>query len=309
MLRRLVYLVLTLFVLMNLVAFMHAWRFTHFSDEGVEKTAGPEGLSALQKAKVLFTGVTNPRPVNNGVPARPYETILLKSNREIECWYIPVPQAKGTVVLFHGYASRKSASLSRSEVFNQLGYTTLLVDFMGSGGSEGNVTTIGYKEAEQVKTCVDYLADKGEKEIILFGSSLGAAAIMRAVGELNTRPSAVILECPFGSMQEAVEARFENMGVPVFPMANLLVFWGGVQQGFWAFGHEPREYAKAIDIPVLLLYGKKDDRVRQQEIEGVYANLAGYKQLITYSEEGHSIRVGPPWISDVGRFLSQNNSR
>ena len=66
------------------------------------------------------------------------------------------------------------------------------VDFMGSGGSEGNQTTIGFLEAKQVKTCFDYLTEKGEKNIFLFGTSMGSVAIMKAISDFDIKPKAII---------------------------------------------------------------------------------------------------------------------
>ena len=40
--------------------------------------------------------------------------------------------------------------------------------------------------------------------------------------------------------------RFHSMKIPSFPMAVLLDFWGGVQNGFWAFGHNPTAYARSV---------------------------------------------------------------
>ncbi|RYU95230.1 hypothetical protein [Emticicia agri] len=110
----------------------------------------------MHRLKSLAFGINNPRPTNGQFPTKPYQTIQLKSNKMIECWLIKRENAKGTVVLFHGFAGEKSSLLEKSVVFEQLGYNTLLVDFMGSGGSEGNQTTIGFFEAAEVKTCVDF---------------------------------------------------------------------------------------------------------------------------------------------------------
>ena len=78
--------------------------------------------------------------------------------------------------------------LDKSEIFLELGYNTFLVDFMGSGGSEGNQTTIGFLEAEQVETSFNYLKNKGEKNILLFGTSMGAVAIMKAIHDFDLKP-------------------------------------------------------------------------------------------------------------------------
>ena len=299
-----------IFLVMNLVAIFHAYKFTHFDPTISDKTAQPQQLSFGEKVKTLFFGVNLPRPENDRIPLRAYETIRLKSNREIECWHIKTEQPKGTIILFHGYGGEKSSLLDKSEIFINQGYNTLLVDFMGAGGSEGNQTTIGYLEAEQVKTCYDYLVKKGEKNIYLFGTSMGAVAIMKCINDSQITPKGIILECPFGTMHETVCARFNSMNVPTFPMANLLMFWGGIENGFWAFGHNPIEYAKAIEYPTLLLYGAKDVKVSRSEIDEIFANLKGKKELIIYPEAGHENylnRYQNKWTEDVSRFLNRYN--
>jgi hypothetical protein len=196
--------------------------------------------------------------------------------------------------------------LDKSEEFFKLGYNTLLVDFMGSGGSEGNQTTLGYKEAEEVKTAYDYIVKKGEKDIYLFGTSMGAVAIMKAISDYNLKPAGIIIECPFGSMYQTVSARFKIMNIPSFPMAGLLVFWGGIENGFWAFGHNPTEYAKNISCPTLLLYGEQDKNVSRQEIDEIYSNLKGLKTLKTYKLAGHEnylLKYKDEWIKDIKDFI------
>lgn len=173
---------------MNSVAFFHAYKFSHFGDKATEKIKNPYQLSALEKGKALLFGVNTPRPENNQLPLQAFQTITLKSNRQIECWSIKVNRSKGTIILFHGYGGQKASMLDKSNEFIKLGYSTLLVDFMGTGGSEGNQTTIGYLEAEQVKTCFNYLKEQGESQIYLFGTSMGAVAILKATRILLFHP-------------------------------------------------------------------------------------------------------------------------
>lgn len=302
---------LALFLFMNVIAFFHAYKFTHFDDSSLEKTKDAKSLTTWQKIKTLLLGVNNPRPQNSIKPFGNYETITLKSNKTIECWYFKTHKAKGTVILFHGYGGNKSFMLNKSDVFLKLGYNTLLVDFMGAGGSEGNQTSIGYFEAEQVKTCFDYLSKQGEKNIILYGNSMGAVATMRAVSECGVRPKGMIIECPFGTLYKTVCARFESMKAPTFPMAGLLVFWGGLQNGFWAFGHNPIAYAKKIDCPTLLLHGAKDEKVSREEIEQIFQNLGGRKKLKIYPKAGHENylwKYKAEWTEDIKSFLTREGN-
>jgi alpha-beta hydrolase superfamily lysophospholipase len=305
LLKRIGWSILALFILMNIVAFFHAYKFTHFSNSTEVKTKSEE-LSFGGKMKALFFGINNPRPQNKKKPQRPYETIVLQSNKKIETWLIKTDSSKGTVLLFHGYGGEKSSSLSLADVFLDMGYNTLLVDFMGSGGSEGNQTTIGFKEAVEVKACYDYILSTGEKNIYLFGTSLGASAILKCINDHSLSPSGIILECPFGSLYKTTCARFKSMGVPKFPMAGLLVFWGGVQNGFWAFSYKPELYAKKVTCPALLFYGEKDERVSRKETDIIYSNMQGKKRLVTFPLAGHENylnKYADEWKQEVTQFL------
>jgi len=293
-------------MMLNVIAFFHAYKFTHFTENKSKKTKSPEKLSALEKAKTLFLGVNNSKPKNIQFPTQKFQTIKVKSNKEIECWLIKAINSKGTVILFHGYGSEKSSMIEKSDEFIKLGFNTVLVDFMGSGNSEGNQTTIGYKEAQQVKTVFDYVTKSGEKSIYLFGTSMGAAAIMKCINDNKIQPKGIIIECPFGSMYETVCARFKKMNAPTFPMAAFLVFWGGLQNGFWGFSHNPTEYAKRINCPTLLLYGEKDKSVSRKEIEDVYNNLRGPKKLNIYKNTGHENYLKKnkcEWVKNISAFI------
>ncbi len=292
------------FVFANVLAIIHSYRFTHFEEPTIGTKINNGASSVAWKS--LFTGVQNPRPINSKTPTVPFETVVLQSNRKIECWYVKQANAIGTIILFHGYAAEKSSLLDHAEIFRQFGYNTLLVDFMGSGNSEGNQTTIGFSEAMQVRTAFEYVQKQGEQNIYLFGISMGAVAIMKALADDPLQVNGIIIECPFGTMYQTVEARFRLMKLPSFPFASMIVFWGGVQNGFWAFGHNPVAYASKINCPTLLLYGAQDNRVSREETKAIFANLAGKKFLKMYPEAGHEsylLKYRDTWTDDVRIFL------
>lgn len=299
-------LIIIIFIGLNIIAYFHAYKFTHFDINSIEKTGNPKELTTIEKTKTLIFGVNNPKRLNKTLPTQNFETIILNSDKRIECWNIKTINSKGTVILFHGYGGEKSSLLDKSNIFLNLGYNTLLVDFMGSGASSGNQTTIGFHESKQVKESIEYLKKQGEKNIYLFGTSMGAVAILKAIDEFNLEPKGIIIECPFGSMYKTVCARFKTMNAPTFPMAGLLMFWGGIQNGFWAFGHNPSEYAKNTYCPTLLMYGEKDEKVSRQEINEIFKNLKGKKQLELYSKAGHEnylIKYNEQWTNNVSAFL------
>ncbi|GAB3726841.1 alpha/beta hydrolase [Hymenobacter agri] len=317
--RRLLYFLLVVFTAMNAVAFFHAWRFTHFANEPGLHSPNPEQLGPGQKLWLLLTGIRNPKPQKGPKPGFPVETVTIASpNGPLEAWYASTDsgRARGTVALFHGYTSSKPHLTHEAGYFRRLGYNVLLVDQAGNGNSAGFRTTVGYREADDVAAVFHWLKDSTSaqslssktKNLILYGVSMGAVAIMRAEAELGVRPTANILECPYGNMRQTAYNRFASMHVPGFPLADLLVFWGGAQNGFWAFGLNAEHYASQIHTPTLLLWGTADPRVTRAETDAIFTHLAGPKTRHDFPGVGHEPywhRYSADWEQQTRAFLSR----
>jgi alpha-beta hydrolase superfamily lysophospholipase len=310
---------LTGFVLLNVLSYRHARAMTTFTPDGWERTAPgtwqgrPSKLSLSAKAGLLVNGVRLRRPGHHGHPGDvglAYEVHTLPGEAgELQGWYVPREEARGLVLLFHGYGASMGNLLAEARGFHELGYACFLLDFRASGGSAGATTTIGYREADDVARAVAYARARWPgRPLILFGQSMGSAAVLRAVGELGVEADACVLECPFDRMLNAVKVRFRAFGLPAFPCAHLLLFWGGVQHGFNGFRHNPAEYARAVRCPVLLLNGSADSRVGRDQIGAVYDNLVGPKALHVFDGLGHqsyAARRPGEWKVVVGRFLDK----
>jgi alpha-beta hydrolase superfamily lysophospholipase len=289
---------------------------THFATAGT-KTAAPQSLSLLAKVGTLLTGVTVPRPTAAGKsPADlglAFETHRLGGNGvELEAWHVPHRQARGLVLLFHGYAACKAALLPQARAFHDIGFAVFLVDFRGGGGSSGSVTTIGVAEAEDVALAYAHARRLcPRRPLILYGQSMGAAAVLRAIAVHDVRPTAVVLESTFDRLLTTVCNRFTAMGLPTFPGARLLVFWGGVQHGFNGFAHNPVDYARAVRCPALLLYGTDDPWVSAAEQESIRDNLGGAVRLEVFPGAGHEellSRQPERWRRVVAAFLDEHAS-
>ena len=300
---------LLVFILFNIIVAFHAYKFTHFYNEGEIVIKKPEDMSGWDKTKTLLFGINAIKSQNLTAPDTTYEVIKLKTNDDIELegWYMKKDSAKGTVILFHGHGSNKSKVLTQAHYMSSLGYNTLLIDFRAHGGSGGNTCTIGMDEAEDVKLAYDLIQAKSEKNIVLWGASLGAATITHAVSKYNLQPAKVILEMPFGSLHQAVKGRIRIMGLPEQPIAALLTFWGGVEHGSWAFRMKPCEYAKDIHCPVLLQCGALDPRVSRAETDCIFKNLASEnKKLSVYETAAHEAlcdKEPQKWRDEIKSFL------
>ena len=301
-LKQIAFFVLLVFCVSNIIIIAHTYKFTHFNSSNSE-------LKKEIGIQELLLGVDLPRPINGKLPTFKYETINFVSNGDnIEAWLIKTEQetSKGTVIMAHGYCSSKSVMLDRANFFLSEGYNVLAIDFIGSGGFYGNQTTIGHKEAENIKDAYQYLIGKEYPNIIIFGTSMGAVAIMKAIHDhTDITPSGLILECPYGSMLHTVKARFRMINKPEW-VAYPFTFWGGLINGFNAFELKPIEYAKSIKIPTFLLYGKKDPSITLEESNEIFNNLNCKKYISIYPNTDHDNFLDHDstlWAKDIRLFI------
>jgi alpha-beta hydrolase superfamily lysophospholipase len=292
----------------NWVLYNRVRAMTHFVRNPV---AEPEMPSPRDRLRRLLWGVPMPRRENQATPADfglDYETHEFLSNGgRLSAWHVPHPRRRGMVLLFHGYHGCKSAVLAEAKAFHEMGYGCFLIDFPGSGDSAGDETTIGCRESMDVARAVDYVRDRWQNErLILFGVSMGGAAILRAVDVHRVAADAVILESPFDRLVNAVAARCRLMGVPAFPTAHILVLWGGWRQGFNGLTHNPADHARSVRCPVLLMNGTRDAKVTCDQIEAIRANLAG-ETAVHYFEglehESYVAKRPEEWKQQVRGFL------
>lgn len=290
---------------------------TNFTRGGVP-TPMPKALSLAQKMGVLASGVRLPRPENNHTPLdqeMTYEiwTIPVENGISLEAWHVLRVESRGVILMFHGYADRKSSILPEARAFFDQGWDPVLVDLRGSGGSSGNSTSIGFHEARDEAAAVRFTRAKlSDKRLILWGVSMGGAAALRAVGVLESPVDGLIVEAPFATLRSALINRFNSLGVPSFGVVDLLVFWGGAQQGFNGFGHNPVDYAKGVKAPTLLLLGDQDQRVLMPEGRAIFDALAGVKQFESFAGLGHESLVRGnrvQWTAVISKFLSRWDGR
>jgi len=291
--------ILVLFILVNIVIALHAYKFTHFYDSA---EAAPQ-----QKAAAILFGINAFKQQNAAADSADQKVILTTADHlKLEGWYSAANNAKGTVCLFHGHGGKKSGTNAEAAAFRKLGYNTFQLDFRAHGSSQGNTCTIGYYESEDVSLAYDFIQSKGEKNIVLWGISMGAATITKAINDYRLKPNKIILEMPFASIVKAAEGRIKMMGLPAEPLARLLTFWGGVEHGFWAFNMQPAEFAKKIDCPVLLQWGANDPRVSRQEVDDIYNNINTTKKLVVYDNSAHESlckKEKEKWVDEVSSFL------
>lgn len=302
------------FVALNVLAYNHAYAMMHFTDRGV-RTNKPEGLAGWAKLRVLLLGVNMPRPASTLSPSaldpacHAMTSVPAADGVNLAGWYCNRGETTPLVILFHGYSAEKTALIPEAKAFLQLGASVLLIDFRGSGDSSAAYTTIGVHEADDVAAVVKYAQQQlMHSRVILFGQSMGAAGILRAIDLCGISPDAVIVEAVFDTMLNTVRNRFRAMHIPSFPSAELLVFWGGRQWGFNGFDHNPVNYAKAVQCPALFMHGSDDSRATLTEGRRVFDAIRGDKIFKIFDRTGHQSYISThteDWRTTVAEFMKK----
>jgi uncharacterized protein len=314
LLKKSAFLLLFLFIFFNIVCAVQAYHFTRFVDNAIRQN--PEEMGVFEKTGAALFGMPVPKSKVVDSLHVPHTNVSLttEDGLRLAAWNAPHTDpapAKGTIILFHGHGSCRSGVIKESEAFYKMGWNILSIDFRNHGQSEGTTCSVGYNEAIDVKAAYDYTISKGEKNIVLFGVSMGAATITKAMHDYPAmKVNKVILEMPFGTMRNAAEGFVRVMQLPDEPLGTFLTFWGGMSLGgIWAFSNKPVEYVKDIHCKTLLQWGNEDFRVTQNETNVIYNNLGTKeKELVVYENSGHESlckNEDEKWMQNVTAFLNE----
>ncbi|GAB6121040.1 alpha/beta hydrolase family protein [Dysgonomonas termitidis] len=302
---------IAIFILLNVAIIAQAYSLSHF-DENARPLTLDYKPTFFESVKIAVSGLDLARPRTKTYPLQPYDSLRIPAGegRLLDAWLLHTDTLKrGLVIAFHGYIDEKSSMLDRAEVFLDMGYDVLLVNFMGAGDSYGNQTTLGYLEAENVKFAHSYAVSQLQEEnIILIGFSMGAVAIMKAQADYNLLVKALVLEAPYATFQETVNARLDKLQMPHFPISKMFTFWFGKINGFDAFEANPQDYAQKIQVPVLLMCGGKDPNIPESETERIFSRLLSkHKELKIFPDSPHEsylLKYGDEWCNVVSYFVN-----
>ena len=119
----------------------------------------------------------------------------------VHAWYVPIRNARATVIWCHGNAGNISHRLGIVHGLHQLGLAVFIFDYRGygqSGGSPGEATS--YEDAELAWTYVTEKLGLPETKIIVWGRSLGGAVAVNLASRHH--PKALIVESTFTSVPD-----------------------------------------------------------------------------------------------------------
>jgi uncharacterized protein len=173
-------------------------------------------------------------------------------------WLAPRPGAPA-VILLHGYPAEKSDLLPLAAALHAR-FTVLLVDFRYFGESEGQVTTLGFRERDDVRRAVDLLHARGFTPVGVFGFSMGGAVGLLAAAE-EPRIKAVVAYAAFADLRTLGKELYAYLWVLRGPFVALLRLWARLFLGADITRPAPADAAARLGIPVFLIHSRQDDQI------------------------------------------------
>jgi fermentation-respiration switch protein FrsA (DUF1100 family) len=220
-----------------------------------------------------------------------YESVSLTTSDGIKLhgWFVPAAAEKGALLFFHGNAGNISHRLDSLKIFHDLGLSTLIIDYRGYGESDGSISEKGtYVDAD---AAWDYLArvkDFKEREIIVFGRSLGGA-VAAHVASLK-RPGGLILESAFTSVPD--------MGARMYPYLPV--------RFLSRFKYDARKALQSVTCPVLIIHSPQDDIIPFENGLQLYKSARQPKRFLEIRgdhNEGFYVS-GKMYIHGINDFIT-----
>lgn len=245
-------------------------------------------LYVFQEKMIFFPGkriVDTPETIG-----LQYEDVYLVTDDEtkIHGWYVPHPDAKATLLFFHGNAGNISHRLDSVSIFRGLGLSVFIIDYRGYGRSGGRPSEQGtYKDAQ---AAWNYLVDERRlrpDEIIVFGRSLGGGVAAGLAARVS--PAAVILESTFTSIKE--------LGKHYYPY--LPVSW------IARVRYPVDEDISSFNCPVLVIHSEQDDVVPFRHGQRLFATAREPKMFLPISGDHNTgfLLSGDAYVEGMKRFL------
>lgn len=218
---------------------------------------------------------------------------------------IPGVHSKRAMIVCHGYPFDKGNVLPLAK-FLHSEYALLLFDFRAMGESEGNLTTVGYKEVLDLKAALDYLEKKGIQKIGVLGFSLGASVGLLAAED--PRIKAIVADSPFASMDKLLDEIFKNLFFLKKILKFLLIQLGKFFLKIKLEQISPERVIRKVQTPIFVIHGDEDTQVHlSHAIQLKEANPGIQLWIVPNSSHGEAHELYPvEYERRVKTFLNEH---
>ncbi|UJF15611.1 alpha/beta hydrolase [Jeotgalibaca sp. MA1X17-3] len=202
------------------------------------------------------------------------------------------------VVAVHGYGDQASKMTRWIRPFYEHGYNILAPDLRGHGKSEGDYIGMGWHDRLDLLDWVKTITNQNlDAEIVLFGVSMGAAAVMAASGEaLPPQVKVIVEDCGYTSVSDVFSYQLADLfKLPNFPVMNAANSITKLRAGFDIYKASAVNQVKKSTTPMLFIHGDQDTFVPFEMLDQVYqaAQVEKEKVVIPGAEHADAVFVNP----------------
>jgi uncharacterized protein len=248
----------------------------------------------------------------------PFETVRFASRDGVtlEGWWVPAPDARGSVVLIHGFNRSRIEMVKKVPFLHELGWNALLFDLRHHGDSGGSATTFGLRESDDAAAAVSLARERATGPVVLWGVSLGGAtAVLAAASDPGI--AGVICDSSYRSLDDTVRHHVRLVRgfrwwlrlVPPWPVGDEVLFWIGRRGGFDPGAVDVLAAASRLRGRPTLFVCNSDDRRMPSDIAFDLKAAAGSDSrvlVVPGRSHGGAYRDGTPaYQSAVGELLRE----
>ena len=176
--------------------------------------------------------------------------------------YYPLPNAKGVVILAHGYGQNRYVLIPQAEIFREFGYSIIMFDQRHFGVSKAPNGTFSVREASDLIALVNWAKQKcgDDTRILTLGVSMGAMTVMNAISQTKLIDAA-IEDCGPARLKIIFETFFKVMMGEDNPYFEDAVRKQAKKYGLTVEGTCPIESVRKSDVPLLVIHSEGDRTV------------------------------------------------
>lgn len=205
--------------------------------------------------------------------------------------YIVDTENNKWAIVLHGYRSSPKSVLTIGEHFSKEGYNVLIPNMRGCGESEGKYIGMGWLDKDDLQDWIKLIVEHNENsEIILHGSSMGAATVLMASGDnISSNVKAIIADSGYTSVWDifASEAK-KRFNIPKFPVLNMFQVVAQIRAGYNIKKASALDQVKKSKTPILFIHGNADDFVPEYMCEQLYEAANCKKEKLIIEGAGHT---------------------
>jgi hypothetical protein len=196
------------------------------------------------------------------------------------------------VLVVHGYGGDGNTMNCAVKRFHDEGFNVVLPDLRSHGLSGGKYIGMGWLDRMDIlEWCDKIIKGNPDAKIVLYGVSMGAAAVLMAASEdIPQNIACAISDCSFDSVGGIIARQIKRvMKLPPQGIVACLDLMCRHRAGYHIINHSVTKRVKNIKIPTMFIHGDKDELVDVKSVYKLFESANCKKDVLIVPEAGHGV--------------------